>query len=117
MRERSGLKSYYRHALLLHIQQYFKLRSNAVSALKEKGPHPYPHKFHVTLSLTAFIEQYQSLDAGEHHSDTVSVAGEECSVCVRTCVCVRVRVCVCACVCHYKYYTTLMSFRSVFLEH
>ncbi|CAI8029622.1 Lysine--tRNA ligase [Geodia barretti] len=55
--------------------QYLKLRSNAVAALKKTGPHPYPHKFHVTTSLIAFIEQYKGLEDGEHHSDVVSVAG------------------------------------------
>ena len=57
------------------LQQYLKLRSNAVAALKKTGPHPYPHKFHVTTSLIAFIEQYKGLEDGEHHSDVVSVAG------------------------------------------
>ena len=58
------------------MQQYLKLRSNAVAALKKTGPHPYPHKFNVTTSLTAFIDQYQGLQDGEHHTDVVSVAGE-----------------------------------------
>ena len=56
-------------------QQYLKLRSNAISALKQSGPHPYPHKFHVTMSLVDFIERYQALGDGEHHTDVVSVAG------------------------------------------
>lgn len=36
--------------------EYFKLRSSAVEALKAEGEtHPYPHKFHVDISLTDFI--------------------------------------------------------------
>ena len=65
----------------MYLQQYLKLRSSAVAALKKTGPHPYPHKFHVTTSLTAFIDQYQSLGDGEHHADIVSVAGEDTSIC------------------------------------
>ena len=60
----------------MYMQQYLKLRSNAVAALKKTGPHPYPHKFHVSVSLTSFIEQYQGLGDGEHHTDVVSVAGD-----------------------------------------
>lgn len=56
-------------------QQYFKLRSQAILAQKQSGPHPYPHKFTVTISLTDFIEAYQHLEAGQHHTDVVSVAG------------------------------------------
>ena len=36
-------------------------RSTAVEELKQNGAHPYPHKFHVTTSLTHFLEQYASL--------------------------------------------------------
>ena len=61
-------------------QQFFKLRSQAVRALKETGPHPYPHKFNVTISLSDFIESYGHLEAGSHQSDTVSVAGEDSEV-------------------------------------
>lgn len=56
-------------------QQYFQLRSQAILAQKKTGPPPYPHKFNVTISLTDFINSYQSLEAGQHHSDSVSVAG------------------------------------------
>jgi lysyl-tRNA synthetase class 2 len=36
-------------------------RSTAVEELKQNGAHPYPHKFHVSVSLTHFLEQYASL--------------------------------------------------------
>ncbi|CAH0382142.1 unnamed protein product [Bemisia tabaci] len=56
--------------------EYFKLRSSAVSQLKESGPHPYPHKFHVDISLEAFIDKYNSLSEGEVLEDvTLSVSG------------------------------------------
>jgi hypothetical protein len=40
---------------------FLRLRSTAVEELKQNGAHPYPHKFHVTTSLTHFLEQYASL--------------------------------------------------------
>ena len=46
--------------------EYFKLRSTAVEDLKkDPATHPYPHKFHVDTSLTAFIERYHSLPASK----------------------------------------------------
>ncbi|ESN93797.1 hypothetical protein HELRODRAFT_180666 [Helobdella robusta] len=55
--------------------EYLKLRLAHVSSLKAAGQSPYPHKFHVDISLTEFIEKYSSLNDGEHHADVVSVAG------------------------------------------
>lgn len=57
------------------VQEYRQLRMDHVQTLKDKGESPYPHKFHVSISLEAFIEKYQCLDDGEHHTDVVSVAG------------------------------------------
>ncbi|XP_026322248.1 lysine--tRNA ligase isoform X2 [Hyposmocoma kahamanoa] len=58
--------------------EYYKLRTAAISALK-KGPkedHPYPHKFNVSISLEEFIETYKNLQSGEVLENvTVSVAG------------------------------------------
>ncbi|XP_055551727.1 lysine--tRNA ligase isoform X2 [Wyeomyia smithii] len=57
--------------------EYFKLRSSAVAELK-KDPetHPYPHKFHVSCSLEAFIEKYNDLKDGDMlEQDSLSVAG------------------------------------------
>lgn len=51
------------------------MRSSAISALKESDPHPYPHKFHVTMSLPAFMERYQGLEEGEYKDEDISVAG------------------------------------------
>lgn len=44
--------------------EYFKLRTAAVTALKNSNDpdqHPYPHKFHVSIGLTEFIEKYKDL--------------------------------------------------------
>ena len=63
---------------LFSLQQYFALRSQAIQSLKETGPHPYPHKFAVTMSLTDFIEQFKDLKEGEQLQDqSISLAGEK----------------------------------------
>ena len=57
--------------------EYFKLRSQAVEDLKEEGSsHPYPHKFHVSTSLTSYLEEYERLKESETLKDVeVRVAG------------------------------------------
>ncbi|XP_043290759.1 lysine--tRNA ligase isoform X2 [Cervus canadensis] len=56
--------------------QYFKIRSQAVHQLKVNGEDPYPHKFHVDISLTHFIQEYSHLQPGDHLTDiTLKVAG------------------------------------------
>lgn len=58
--------------------EYYKLRTAAVAALKEgsKDDHPYPHKFHVTISLEEFIEKYNHVNSGEVLENvSLSVAG------------------------------------------
>ncbi|XP_063838602.1 lysine--tRNA ligase isoform X1 [Ostrinia nubilalis] len=58
--------------------EYYKLRTTAVAALKngDKEDHPYPHKFTVTTSLEEFIEKYNNLASGEVLENvTLSVAG------------------------------------------
>ncbi|OXB78346.1 UNVERIFIED_CONTAM: hypothetical protein H355_009117 [Colinus virginianus] len=57
--------------------QYYKIRSHAVQQLKGTNEDPYPHKFHVDLSLSDFIERYSHLQPGDHLTDiTVRVAGK-----------------------------------------
>uniref|UniRef100_A0A8C6SSM4 Lysine--tRNA ligase n=1 Tax=Neogobius melanostomus TaxID=47308 RepID=A0A8C6SSM4_9GOBI len=51
--------------------QYFKIRTQAIQALKGTGEDPYPHKYHVDLSLTEFIEKYNHLQPGDQLSDVV----------------------------------------------
>jgi len=56
--------------------EYFKLRSGAVEELKTGGSHPYPHKFHVSISLANYIEKYQHLKDSETLTDVeVTIAG------------------------------------------
>jgi len=57
--------------------EYFKLRSQAVEDLKlESGSHPYPHKFHVGISLTNYLQEYEKLTDGETLKDVeVRVSG------------------------------------------
>lgn len=46
--------------------EYFKLRTTAVAEMKKSpATHPYPHKFHVSISLEEFIDKYSSLKDGE----------------------------------------------------
>ncbi|XP_056604240.1 lysine--tRNA ligase isoform X1 [Triplophysa dalaica] len=56
--------------------QYFKIRSQAIQALKGTSEDPYPHKFQVDLSLADFLEKFNHLQPGDHLVDTVlSVSG------------------------------------------
>jgi lysyl-tRNA synthetase class 2 len=58
------------------VQEYFRLRSQAVAQLKQTDEHPYPHKFHVSISLAEFIDTYNNISDGEILEGTeVSVAG------------------------------------------
>ncbi|WFD00795.1 lysine--tRNA ligase [Malassezia yamatoensis] len=58
--------------------QYYEMRSRAIQKLREtRDPDPYPHKFHVSMSLTDFIAKYaDQLQPGGHLEDQeVSLAG------------------------------------------
>ena len=56
--------------------QYFENRVKAIEAKKAKGVNPYPHKFHVSIGMPAFVEKFQALEAGQQMTDvTVSLAG------------------------------------------
>ncbi|XP_033103257.1 lysine--tRNA ligase-like isoform X2 [Anneissia japonica] len=55
--------------------QYFKIRSKAVAELKAAGDSPYPHKFHVSISLSEFIDKYQDTEVGQQLEDVVNLAG------------------------------------------
>ncbi|XP_076654206.1 lysyl-tRNA synthetase isoform X1 [Halictus rubicundus] len=57
--------------------EYIKLRTNAVNHLKSTNENPYPHKFHVSMSLEHFIEKFSNnLKDGEVLENEVhSVAG------------------------------------------
>ncbi|KAE8751299.1 hypothetical protein FOCC_FOCC001870 [Frankliniella occidentalis] len=55
--------------------EYRRIRSLAVNKLKETGDHPYPHKYHVSISLDEFIEKFSHVKDGEMLDEVVSVAG------------------------------------------
>ncbi|KRZ51284.1 Lysine--tRNA ligase [Trichinella nativa] len=55
--------------------EYYCLRLAAIKQLRENGFEPYPHKFEVTISLTDFIEKYNSVKCEEVLNETVCVAG------------------------------------------
>ncbi|XP_011868678.1 PREDICTED: lysine--tRNA ligase isoform X2 [Vollenhovia emeryi] len=57
--------------------EYLKLRTNLVNQLKTANDNPYPHKFHVSISLEEFIEKFKdTVKDGEILQDEVhSVAG------------------------------------------
>ncbi|XP_076879720.1 lysine--tRNA ligase isoform X1 [Brachyhypopomus gauderio] len=55
--------------------QYFKIRTQAIQALKGTAEDPYPHKFCVDVSLSEFVEKYSHLEAGDHLTDVISVSG------------------------------------------
>jgi len=61
--------------IVWNVQEYLKLRTAHVNALKAIGESPYPHKFLVTISLSDFIDKYSDINDGEQHADVVSVAG------------------------------------------
>ncbi|KAF8893632.1 lysine-tRNA ligase [Infundibulicybe gibba] len=43
----------------LNPNQYYELRARQIQTLKAtQAPNPYPHKFHVTRSITSYIEAY-----------------------------------------------------------
>ncbi|XP_072974054.1 lysine--tRNA ligase-like [Typha angustifolia] len=56
--------------------QYYNNRLKVLGSLKESGVNPYPHKFHVAISIVDYVEKYGSLSDGEHLKEVeVSVAG------------------------------------------
>ncbi|KAJ2777868.1 lysyl-tRNA synthetase [Coemansia linderi] len=60
----------------LNPNQYFEIRSKAVDRMREEGPYPYPHKFHVSMSLPEFIEKFGHMKTGESQPEVeVSLAG------------------------------------------
>ncbi|CAG8513584.1 988_t:CDS:2 [Funneliformis mosseae] len=60
----------------LNPNQYFEIRSKHVLKLRESHqPNPYPHKFHVELSIPEFIEKYGKLEPGQHLDEVIQIAG------------------------------------------
>lgn len=56
--------------------QYFENRLKTLATQKAAGVNPYPHKFHVSMSILEYIEKYETLESGAHLEDVqVSLAG------------------------------------------
>ncbi|KLO16944.1 lysine-tRNA ligase [Schizopora paradoxa] len=59
--------------------QYFELRSRQIQKLREtQQPNPYPHKFHVTKSISTYIDEYGRegvVAAGNKLNKVESLAG------------------------------------------
>lgn len=56
--------------------QYRTNRLRVLGELKEKQTNPYPHKFHTTMSIPQYIQDFDAIKDGEHlNSKDVSVAG------------------------------------------
>lgn len=59
-------------AVELNPNEYFKIRSNQVENLrKSHEPNPYPHKFHVSISIPEFVAQFSHLKKGEEDKNSV----------------------------------------------
>ncbi|XP_053987310.1 lysine--tRNA ligase isoform X2 [Hylaeus volcanicus] len=57
--------------------EYIKLRTQAVNHLKNTDNNPYPHKFHVSISLENFIEKFSNIltDGQVLENEVHSIAG------------------------------------------
>ena len=55
--------------------KYYDNRLKGVLARKERGENPYPHKFHVSMQLPAYVEKYKDLEAGSKEAEKVTIAG------------------------------------------
>ncbi|KAJ2340730.1 lysyl-tRNA synthetase, partial [Coemansia sp. RSA 2618] len=49
--------------------QYFEIRNRAIDKMRNEGPYPYPHKFHVDMSLSDFIEEFKGMKVQEERLD------------------------------------------------
>ncbi|WOL09032.1 lysine--tRNA ligase isoform X1 [Canna indica] len=56
--------------------QYYENRLRVLAATKSAGGNPYPHKFHVSMTIAEYIVKYMVLSEGEHLKDVeVNLAG------------------------------------------
>ena len=54
---------------------YLTLRTQYVQQQKDEGKAVYPHKFHVSTSLTDFITTYSNLEQGVEGKEELTVSG------------------------------------------
>ncbi|KAK9822199.1 hypothetical protein WJX81_002806 [Elliptochloris bilobata] len=56
--------------------QYYERRMRGLQAARAAGKNPYPHKFHTTTLLPAYVATYAALQPGEQRNgETVAIAG------------------------------------------
>ncbi|KAH7727988.1 Krs1p [Aphelenchoides avenae] len=58
-------------------QEYYNMRVAMIEERRKKGDNPFPHKFHVSISLTEYIKKYDPILQNDQVRDeeTVSIAG------------------------------------------
>ncbi len=61
--------------LLLYMKQYKANRTKLLNEYEAQGNNPWPHKFHVTISVPDFINKYKHLEKDQTADDQVSLAG------------------------------------------
>lgn len=61
----------------LNPAEYLKNRSAQIAELRtSQSPNPYPHKFHISISVPKFVREYSHIQKGEEHKDIkISLAG------------------------------------------
>uniref|UniRef100_A0A914YCS7 Uncharacterized protein n=1 Tax=Panagrolaimus superbus TaxID=310955 RepID=A0A914YCS7_9BILA len=59
-------------------QEYFNMRVRMIEARRAAGENPFPHKFHVSISLANYIKKYENTMENNEVRETepVSVAGK-----------------------------------------
>ncbi|KAF9976449.1 lysyl-tRNA synthetase [Actinomortierella ambigua] len=56
--------------------KYFEIRSKRVNALRDnKETYPYPHKFHISISMPDYVAKYKDIKTGERIQEEVTIAG------------------------------------------
>jgi lysyl-tRNA synthetase class 2 len=58
-------------------QEYFNMRVSMIESRREKGDNPFPHKFHVSISLAEYIKQYEPKVENDQvlENETINIAG------------------------------------------
>ena len=54
---------------------YKENRIKVLAALEKSGVNPWPHKFHVTISVGEFVRKYCNLEIDQKLDEVVSMAG------------------------------------------
>lgn len=66
----------------LDAAQYKQYRIDSFAKLADMKMEPYPHKFHVSISISDFIEKYKDIEVGQTLEEEVSLAGTYLGICL-----------------------------------